>query len=214
MAVQESAAQLSMTLKVQEYPTLKVGLRARRPRLAGAWGRGRARGGQGGAGPGGQAPGGLWVWGSVGCAGSGFPRAQALRVWGSMGRGVRARLPGSAGPVGLWPGLPGSGVLRPWGSARPGVRGVCRGEGRAPRGLWGLGPAGLRGRLPSASPPGVACGRRCPCPAREVFVAGPGASPPGSPFRPPESDCGLFVLLSVNCTSDSPRDRQAGYFGG
>uniref|UniRef100_A0A8C9G8F9 Uncharacterized protein n=1 Tax=Pavo cristatus TaxID=9049 RepID=A0A8C9G8F9_PAVCR len=27
MAVQESAAQLSMTLKVQEYPTLKVGAR-------------------------------------------------------------------------------------------------------------------------------------------------------------------------------------------
>lgn len=50
MAVQESAAQLSMTLKVQEYPTLKVGARhagegQSRPRPAG----GALRGAEGSA---------------------------------------------------------------------------------------------------------------------------------------------------------------------
>lgn len=51
MAVQESAAQLSMTLKVQEYPTLKVGsAAAARLRLSGAAGwaaTGRGVGGRG-----------------------------------------------------------------------------------------------------------------------------------------------------------------------
>ena len=51
MAVQESASQLSMTLKVQEYPTLKVGSAAAAlPRLSGAAGwaaTGRGVGGRG-----------------------------------------------------------------------------------------------------------------------------------------------------------------------
>lgn len=54
MAVQESAAQLSMTLKVQEYPTLKVRDAARprslppllpRPKRFRGAGTGRGRGG-------------------------------------------------------------------------------------------------------------------------------------------------------------------------
>lgn len=171
MAVQESAAQLSMTLKVQEYPTLKVGLRARRPRLAGAWGRGRARGGQGGAGPGGQAPGGLGVCGSGG-------------LWGVQGRAFRERRlcgcgvpwggvfgPASRGLQGLWvcgPGSPGLGSCGR-GDPRGRVCEVCV-EGRVGRrggcGVWGL----------------PVCGAGCPAPARRVWPAAVAA-----PVRPARS---------------------------
>lgn len=87
MAVQESAAQLSMTLKVQEYPTLKVGLRAGRPRQAGAGGvRGWA-----------AARGAGRVWGP------GSPRLWGLRVGVEECGSVRSGGPGSRGRRSLGP---------------------------------------------------------------------------------------------------------------
>lgn len=124
MAVQESAAQLSMTLKVQEYPTLKVGFAAEgRPHLAGAAGRvcgrrgavssrgegDRARPGAPGGGRGlrGRAP---WVRG---------PGACGRRVWRVAVRapvcpqglcdsagGASAWRPASPSRMRLWPLLP------------------------------------------------------------------------------------------------------------
>lgn len=83
MAVQESAAQLSMTLKVQEYPTLKVGSRAGRPT-----GRGRGAGaGPRACGPGSRG-GGVPVTG--GCPGAGAP-GPAGRARAACGRPCPAR---------------------------------------------------------------------------------------------------------------------------
>lgn len=121
MAVQESAAQLSMTLKVQEYPTLKVGSAVRTSdrawlvpadrggsegRVEGqgggrgaAWGTGRGRGGFCGAelpGSGGLCAAGSWVpWG----LGVGRPARPA--------RPARSALPRVQGSTA--PGFPRSG---------------------------------------------------------------------------------------------------------
>lgn len=146
-------------------------------------GRGRAR-------PGGRAPG---VWGSGGlrCVRGRAPRERGLCERGVPRSGVfRPGHPGSAEPAGLWPGLPRSGVLRPWGSARPGVRGV--GGCRAPRGLWGLGPAGLRGQLPRASPPGVAFRPSLPLPGPRGLRGRAGSEPAWLPASP--SGVGLWSL--------------------
>lgn len=159
MAVQESAAQLSMTLKVQEYPTLKVGLRAGRGRLRVP----ASRGGRGVA----WTPGGVWgpgYWGlggsggSAGCAMSGFSGAAGSAGVGGLRRGsFRARGLGVGGPSSRGLGACGYGGLRGrvcevWGVGLPGG---CV--------LRGLRPAGLPGRLPG--------------PARRVWhlaVAAPG----------------------------------------
>ena len=156
-------------------------------------------------------------------------------VWGSARPGFRglgvcgAGLPGSPGPGGLQGRPPrglgvvcGAGLPRVWGSAGPASPGSGDPRDRPPGlpragGVWG--PAG---------PAGVACGRPCPCPALEDFVAGRGARLSGAPLRPLESDCGPFILKkktnkqtnkkkhkkSMNCPSDISGGRQAGDFEG
>lgn len=191
MAVQESAAQLSMTLKVQEYPTLKVGLRGR-PRLAGTGGAGAGAGraldeGRG-VGPGSPA-----VWGralrsgGVGLPGAAGPASQGLRglraearVAGSEGAGlsgggagpgpcVERRRP--AAPVGAAEaGAPASGLQR-------GAQGEPRAEGPFAGGTepqaqpWPLPAVTLGGRLAGRIP------LRRPGPEKDLPDA-PGNAPP------------------------------------
>lgn len=185
MAVQESAAQLSMTLKVQEYPTLKVGSAGRGGGRA--WpvpaDRGGNKGREGGrVGPG--APGGVWGGlrdGLPGLEGLGVSSGRAPEFRGLQGsagprspesEGLQSRLaqglgvcgPASPGPggceAGRPAGLPGGGGAQGAGACGPGGCG-----GGAVHGLPGL--RGLRGRAWSAS---------------------------GAPLRPAEPDCGPLNL--------------------
>lgn len=133
MAVQESAAQLSMTLKVQEYPTLKVGSRAGRPT-----GRGRGAGaGPRACGPGSPGRRGPGDWSLPGGWGAGARGPGACGVWPSLPR------PACEGLVAGRGARPPSAPLRRRSpTAAPG----CSAENEPPLGQPGGGRAGDPGR--------------------------------------------------------------------
>lgn len=153
MAVQESAAQLSMTLKVQEYPTLKVGSAVRASDRA--WLVPADRGGVGGEGGGaGWGPGrGL---GHRAGSGGGFLRGRASGIRGALCSG----LPGALGSgsrearearevrASQGPGVYSAGFSEIWGCVGPASPGPGGLRGRSPGlpgggGVWGPGFPGF-----------------------------------------------------------------------